>query len=190
MEVPQTPSVPCRFPSAEQSCHRGIQGGKPPIPPPGIPGNDPVGHRTAAYAPSSVLPGMGCCGVCGAAALRGAQVLHTPAALLAVFHMTVLPALPAPAFNHINHDLKRQKILQKVGRTLSLSAAQGHKTGMRGSPVCSPPAWRHSCSPQPPQDTWLPARSGSAASPRRTGSSSRAIAAKVPQGHVAAGGDP
>lgn len=81
--------------------------------------------------------------------------------------------MSAPAFSHISQDLKRQKILQKVGRALSLSAAQGHKAGMRGSLVCSPPAWRGSCSHQLPRGTWLPARSGSAASPGCTGSSSR-----------------
>lgn len=90
------PSLPRRFPSAEQGCHRGSQGGKPPISPPGTPENDTMGTGLCSMPPEQCCQTWGAVGFVGAAPLRGAQVLHTPAALLAVFHVTRLPALISP----------------------------------------------------------------------------------------------
>lgn len=59
--------------------------------------------------------------------------------------------LSAPAFNHTSQDVKKERILQKVGRALSASVAQGHKVGKCRSPVCTAPSQRAGWPPQAPQ---------------------------------------
>lgn len=65
------PSVPHTFPSTEQGCHRGSQGGKPPVPPPGTPDNDTTATGLEQYALSAVLLDMECCGICGGCSTEG-----------------------------------------------------------------------------------------------------------------------